>query len=44
MLKLGLIIMAMFVLQAFLSALQMRHFSKEFILLRRKGKIGRAHV
>ena len=39
MLKLGLIIMAMFVLQAFLSALQMRHFSKEFILLRRKGKV-----
>lgn len=39
MLKLGLIVMAMFALQALLSALQMRHFSREFISLRRKGKV-----
>lgn len=39
MLKLGLIIMAMFALQALLSAIQMRHFSREFISLRRKGKV-----
>lgn len=39
MLKLGLIIMAAFVVQALLSMLQMRHFSNEFIALRRQGKV-----
>lgn len=39
MFKVGLVIMAAFLLQAVLSALQMRHFSKEFIKLRRQGKV-----
>lgn len=39
MFRLGIIIMAMFVLQAVLSAIQMRHFSKEFIRLRKQGKV-----
>ena len=39
MLQLGLLILAMFGVQAFLSVLQMRHFSKEFIKLRRRGKV-----
>ena len=39
MLRLGLIIAAMFALQAVLSGIQMRHFSKEFIKLRRRGRV-----
>ena len=39
MLRLGLIIAAMFALQAILSGIQMRHFSKEFIKLRRRGRV-----
>ena len=39
MLKLGLIVVAAFVLQAALSMLQMRHFSKEFVKLRRQGRV-----
>lgn len=37
--KIGLLLAAMFVLQAVLSTFQMRHFSKEFVQLRRKGKV-----
>ena len=39
MLQLGLLILAMFAVQAVLSVLQMRHFSKEFVKLRRQGKV-----
>ena len=39
MLQLGLLIVGMFVLQAVLSVLQMRHFSREFMKLRRRGKV-----
>ena len=39
MLQLGLLILAMFAIQAVLSVMQMRHFSKEFIKLRRQGKV-----
>lgn len=39
MFKVGLVIMVAFLLQAVLSALQMRHFSKEFIKLRKQGKV-----
>ncbi len=39
MLKIGLLLAAMFALQAVLSTIQMRHFSKEFIRLRRQGKV-----
>ena len=39
MFQLGLLIVGMFVLQAVLSGLQMRHFSKEFVQLRRRGKV-----
>lgn len=39
MLPLGLLIAGMFVLQAVLSVLQMRHFSKEFVKLRRRGRV-----
>ena len=39
MLKLGLIVVAAFVLQAALSMLQMRHVSKEFVKLRRQGRV-----
>lgn len=39
MLKLGLLILAMFALQAVLSVLQMRHFSREFVKLRRRGRV-----
>ena len=39
MLQLGLLILGMFALQAVLSVVQMRHFSKEFIKLRRQGKV-----
>ncbi len=37
--KIGLLLAVMFVLQAILSSIQMRHFSKEFIKLRRQGKV-----
>lgn len=36
--SLGLLIAAMFLLQALLSVLQMRHFSKEFMKLRKRGR------
>ena len=39
MFQLGLLIAGMFAVQAVLSGLQMRHFSKEFIKLRRRGKV-----
>lgn len=39
MLQLGLLVAAMFVLQTILSCIQMRHFSKAFIALRRRGKV-----
>ncbi len=39
MLQLGLLILAMFAIQAILSVLQMRHFSREFVKLRRRGKV-----
>ena len=39
MLKLGLLVVGMFILQAVLSSMQMRHFSQEFIKLRRRGKV-----
>ncbi|MGN1015101.1 MAG: transcriptional regulator GutM [Butyricicoccus sp.] len=39
MLKLGLIVAAAFVLQAVLSMMQMRHFSNEFVKLRRQGRV-----
>lgn len=39
MLQLGLLIAGMFLLQAVLSVFQMRHFSKEFIKLRRRGRV-----
>ncbi len=39
MLQLGLLILAMFAIQAVLSVLQMRHFSREFVKLRRRGKV-----
>lgn len=39
MLKLGLVVIAAFVLQAALSMIQMKHFSNEFIRLRRQGKV-----
>ena len=39
MLQLGLLILGMFALQAVLSVIQMRHFSSEFIKLRRQGKV-----
>ena len=39
MLQLALLLGAMFLLQAVLSVFQMRHFSKEFIKLRRRGKV-----
>ena len=37
--KLGLFVAAMFVIQTVLSSIQMSHFSKEFVKLRRKGKV-----
>ena len=37
--KLALIVAAAFALQIVLSMMQMRHFSNEFILLRRQGKV-----
>lgn len=39
MLQLALLIFGMFALQAALSVLQMRHFSREFISLRKRGKV-----
>ena len=39
MLQLGLFIAAMFLLQAVLSVSQMRHFSREFMKLRKQGKV-----
>lgn len=39
MLQLGMLIAGMFFLQAVLSVLQMRHFSREFVKLRRRGKV-----
>ena len=39
MLQLGLLVAAMFLIQAVLSGIQMRHFSKEFIKLRRRGRV-----
>lgn len=39
MLQLGLAVAAAFILQTVLSLIQMRHFSKEFLKLRRQGKV-----
>lgn len=39
MLQLGLLVAGMFLLQAILSVLQMRHFTKEFIRLRKRGRV-----
>lgn len=39
MLSLGLLILAMFGIQAVLSVLQMRHFTRAFVALRRRGKV-----
>lgn len=39
MLSLGLFILAMFGIQAVLSVLQMRHFTRAFMDLRRRGKV-----
>ena len=38
MLKLGLFVAAMFVIQGLLSAVQMKHFAKEFAAMRRRGR------
>ena len=39
LLILGLIVGAMFLIQAVLSSIQISHFNKEFIALRRRGKV-----
>ena len=39
MLQLVLVIAIAFVLQALLSGIQMKHFSDEFVKLRRQGKV-----
>ena len=39
MIQLALLLGAMFLLQGVLSVIQMRHFSQEFVKLRRKGKV-----
>ena len=39
MFQLALLLGAMFLLQGVLSVIQMRHFSREFVKLRRKGKV-----
>lgn len=39
MIQLALLLGAMFLIQGVLSVLQMRHFSQEFVKLRRKGKV-----
>ena len=38
-LQLGLVVLGAFLVQAALSMLQMKHFSKEFVKLRRQGKV-----
>lgn len=39
MLKLLLLVAAMFVIQGLLSAVQMKHFAKEFAAMRRRGRV-----
>lgn len=39
MLKLGLVVAAAFVLQILLGMMQMKHFSDEFVKLRRRGRV-----
>lgn len=39
MFQVGLIVVAAFIVQTLLSSLQMRHFSREFIALRKRGKV-----
>lgn len=39
MLKLGLVVAAAFILQILLSMMQMKHFSDEFVKLRRRGRV-----
>lgn len=39
MLKLGILLAAMFVIQGLLSAVQMKHFAKEFAAMRRRGRV-----
>ncbi|MBR0282865.1 MAG: transcriptional regulator GutM [Oscillibacter sp.] len=39
MLKLGLFVAAMFLVQALLTSVQISHFNQEFIKLRRRGKV-----
>ena len=39
MLQLGLLVAGMFLLQAVLSVFQMRHFSREFMKLRTRGRV-----
>ena len=39
MVRLGLLVGAMFLLQAVLSSMQISHFNREFIALRRRGKV-----
>ena len=39
MLALGIIVIIAFVIQSVLSMIQMKHFSNEFIALRRRGKV-----
>ena len=39
MIQFALLLGAMFLLQGVLSVIQMRHFSREFVKLRRKGKV-----
>ena len=39
MLKLGLFVAAMFLIQALLTSAQISHFNREFIQLRRRGKV-----
>ena len=39
MLKLGLFVAAMFLIQAVLTSVQISHFNQEFIKLRRRGKV-----
>ena len=39
MLKLGLFVAAMFLIQALLTSVQISHFNREFIKLRRRGKV-----
>lgn len=39
MLKLGLFVAAMFLIQAVLTSVQISHFNQEFVKLRRRGKV-----